>query len=407
MQIGIIGAGAAGAVASLAMADRFLHEGFSYQPFQITCIHDENIPIAQVGEGISPSVIAIMQSVLGLDFFEFLDDVDGTPRYFSRYHMGDLLKDAENFHLWHMRPGAHVNSQKFSKYITDNLAKRHSFFSKVNDSVVSIEQNDDFVTVTCKNNSYKFDYILDCRGNPTADDFASGAYVTDPFESVNAVILYPDFKKYEEPYTSVHFHDNGWMFGVPLQHRKAWGFLYNKKFLTKEQAGEKYSKLKNIDTTDLLKLSWDPYYKKKALDGRILALGNKLYFFEPHHAIPLHYYLNLVAKFIHEIFQPPEKLGFLINAIHLNQMEQIQDIIALNYIIEHDLDSDFWNYIRPRAIERLKNSKCFQVWINRCQEHNRFFDYSTHDGFIMEYYIKGYNIDLNLLKNDNPTYHLT
>jgi len=405
MNFGIIGAGTASAVAIIAIANKRLSDPAFFQHLHITCINDTNIPITQVGESISPSVIAIMNYVLGLEFLESLSNFDGTPRYYSKYFLSEI--GGENFHTWHMRPGAHVNSQKFSRYVIDAMSKRHEFFNEVNDTVLSLTQTDNAVIVECKDNAYKFDYIIDCRGTPSKDDLASDEYVTDPFESMNSVILYPDFKKYEEPFTSVHFHKNGWMFGVPLQHRKAWGYLYNNKVTSKEEASKAFAELKGIDTSELTKFSWQPYYKKKAIDGRVLTLGNKLYFFEPQHAIPLHYYLNLTAQFIHEItYLPTEKLNFMLNNFHAHQMEQVQNIIALNYVRQNNFDTPFWNYIREASIERLQNSKDFQKWIIKCQAHDKLFDYFTHDAFIMKFYIDGYSIDLDLLKNKDPNYAL-
>jgi len=405
MNIGIIGAGSASAVAILAIANKRLSDPSFFQSLHITCISDSNIPITQVGESISPSIIAIMEYVLGLDFLQGLPNFDGTPRYYSKYFLSE--QGGENFHTWHMRPGAHVNSQKFSRFIIDSIKKRHEFFTEINDTVIDITNFDSGVIVNCKENSYKFDYLIDCRGSPSKEELESGAYITDPFESVNSVILFPDFKKYEEPFTSVHFHDNGWMFGVPLQHRKAWGYLYNNNVTTKEEACEGFSKLKGIDTNNLTKFSWKPYYKKNAVEGRILSLGNRLYFFEPQHAIPLHYYLNLTAQFVHEIiYLPTDRLNYMLNNFHLEQMEQIQNLIALNYIRDPGLNTSFWNYIRPKAVEKLKTSKNFQKWIVKCQTHNRLFDYFTHDSFIIKFYLDGYGINLNDLKNKDSNYFL-
>ena len=406
MHIGIIGAGTSSAVAILAMADIWLSDKNFFQSFHITCLNDPSVPVSQVGESISPSVIRILHSVLGLDFLEALPNFDGTPRYFSKYFLSE--QGDENFYTWHMMPGAHANSQKFSRYVIDAIKQKHSFLTEINDTAESITQTDTNAVVNCKNNIYKFDFVINCSGTPTIEEIHSEEYNTDVFESMNSVVIFPELKKYEEPFTSVHFHGHGWMFGVPLTFRKAWGYLYNNKFTSQEEACNSFGKLKNIDATDLRKISWQPYYKKKALDGRILSLGNQLYFFEPQHAIPLHYYLNLTVQFLYQMLHlTVEQLNIKLNNFHEHQMEQVQNIIALNYIRDPKYDTEFWKHIRPKAIQQLKNSKDFQLWLKKCLTYNKFFEYFTHDSFIMKYYIEGYNIDLTSLQNDTPNFILT
>ena len=406
MHIGVIGAGTSSAVAILAIADRWLSDKSFFQSFHVTCVNDPSIPVVQVGESLSPSVIAILHNVLGLEFLEALPNFDGTPRYFSKYFLSE--QGDKNFHTWHQKPGSHVNSQKFSRYVINAIKQKHSFLTEINDTVDLITYNDNNAVVNCKNDIYKFDFVIDCTGSPTTEEIHSEEYNTDVFESMNSVIIFPEFKTYEEPFTSVHFHKHGWMFGVPLTFRKAWGYLYNNNITSYKEACSSFEEIKTVDTASLRNISWQPYYKKKAITGRILSLGNRLYFFEPQHAIPLHYYLNLTAQFLHEMLHlTVEQLNVKLNNFHKQQMEQVQNIIALNYIRDPKYNTDFWRHIRPKAMQQLKNSKDFQLWLNKCLTYNTFFDYFTHDSFIMKYYIEGYSIDLDELKNNEINFILT
>ena len=91
------------------------------------------------------------------------------------------------------------------------------------------------------------------------------------------------------------------MFGVPLSFRKAFGYLYHDALTSDEEAIADFSKIKNIDANTCRKIKWQQYYKNNAMEGRILYMGNRLYFFEPHQAIPLHYYVFLTSKFLNAI----------------------------------------------------------------------------------------------------------
>jgi hypothetical protein len=61
--------------------------------------------------------------------------------------------------------------------------------------------NDDKIYLSDTVGSIGYDYIIDCRGTPTDDILNNGSYSFPDFETVNSVLIYPDFKKYNEIYT--------------------------------------------------------------------------------------------------------------------------------------------------------------------------------------------------------------
>jgi len=393
MNIGIVGAGTAGAISILGMINEKLYFPDKYPNLKITCIYDPAIPITQVGESTSPTLLVLLRDVLGIDFLEDVDNYDGTPRYYTKYFHSEA--GGEDFYVHHAGCGLHVNSGKFSMYILKKLAERYPEFTIIEDTVDRITQTIDHATVECKNSNFDFDFVIDCRGSPTEEELNSDAYNTNVFESVNSVILFPHFQKYDEMFTSVHFHKNGWMFGVPLQHRKAFGYLYNNKHTSYEQAAKDFADLKVIDTSELRNFSWRPYHKKLALDGRVLSMGNRLYLFEPQHAMPLHYYLNLTRTFIMwAVSCPVNVLNRLVNQFHWDNIERMQDLVAINYCKQTTFDSDFWNDINVRANARLNNSPTWQDWLANVRANNKFEQYYTHDSSVMRNYITGYKIPI-------------
>jgi Tryptophan halogenase len=398
MRIGIIGGGTASAISAIAIVnaaitnvDRF-HKNIS-----IACIYDPNIPITHVGESTSPLFAQCMLRVFDVDFLEDLDKFDGTLRYYNKYFWSET--GGEDFSVYHNMAGIHVNSEKFSNYIIDTLEKQYPLFTKIHDTVISTTSSQDSVTVTGLARNYNFDYVIDCRGTPSQEELNSELYEKNVFQSVNSAILYPDFTKYDEPFTSTHFHENGWMFGVPLQHRKAWGYLYDKNITSHEDASEHFAKLKGVDTTNLRRFNWEPYYKKTAMDGRILYLGNKLYFFEPTQAIPLNYYFALTDLFMNNAkVIPLDALNFTVNDFHKWRIEQIQNSIALVYVGDTSFQSEFWHVMKSRALDRLRQSYDWQLYIDRVSKENKIGDYFLYSASLMKNYIEGFKIDLTKLK---------
>jgi hypothetical protein len=396
MKIGIIGAGTASAISVLVMIQSLKRSDF--KDIELYCISDPSKPTAQVGESTSGLVHDTMRDVLDVGFLEELEEYDGTLRYFTKYCWADA--NGNDFSVRYYTPGLHLNSDKWSNYVFKKLTKKYNFFHEVFDEILSIENQNDHAVVQGKNETYVFDYVIDCTGSPTADELASDNYITDVFQSVNSVILYPDFKDYKENNTFAYVHRNGWMFGVPLTLRKAFGYCYNKDFTSYEEAVKDFSEIKDIDASTLRNFSWKPYRKSQAIDGRILAMGNRLYLYEPQQAMPLHYYALLSDCFIGGIINnvPNEALNYGVNKFNNDAMEDIQNLMALNYCGDNKIDSPFWNALKVRSVDHLKQSTRWQNWLNEVETSGNITGYYPADVSMMTSYLKGYNVDLTKLK---------
>jgi Tryptophan halogenase len=392
MKIGVIGAGTASAIAILTIINSLKRHNRT--DIEIYCISDPSKPTTQVGESTSGLVHETMRAVLEIDFAEDLEMYDGTMRYYTNYFWADA--NGNDFTIYYDKPGLHLNSDKWSEYIFKKLGEKYDFFHRVFDEITEINQFE----VVGKNANYDFDYIIDCTGSPNSDELNSDAYITDVFQSVNSVILYPHFQNYKENNTFAYVHKNGWMFGVPLTLRKAFGYCYNNSITSYQEAVDDFSKIKGINASTLRNFSWKPYRKTLALDGKILAMGNKLYLFEPQQAMPLHYYALVANCFIDGILHgaPANVLSSVINKFHDDAMEDIQNLMALNYCGENTIDSNFWKTIKLQATNHLKKSPRWQQWLTEVETEGKITGYSPVDPSMMKSYIKGFNIDLSSLK---------
>jgi len=388
MKIGVLGAGTAGVVSILSMLE-VLYDSHALPHVEITCVHDSKTPITTVGESASTAIYRMLFRLLNFDIIEDVKEIDATLRYNTKYFWEKA--SGNTFTVNYGYPGIHLNSEKFASFVIDKLVRSGYNLKVVDDKIESIG----FKSITCEGGEYEFDYIIDSLGTPKNFN----GYEVPEFVGVNSAVIYPHFQIYNEEYTSSYVHDNGWMFGVPLQHRKAFGYCYNNDYLSVDEAIDKFSELKDIEREKLRYFSWKHYYKKEAYQDNTLYLGNKLYFFEPHQAIPLHYYMMLTQEFMKAVVGGWHDLDGLLNSYHNMSMKEIQDLIALNYAGRNSMDTPFWKDKKDQAVNRLKTSETFQSW-GKTKLRGGYLDFWAQDARIMDQYINGYGIDLKELITD-------
>jgi tryptophan halogenase len=249
----------------------------------------------------------------------------------------------------HVDPAIHLNSKIFSKWVTDEIQNQYgNIFSIISDNVQSIENtSNNKVIVVGKSNSYEFDYVIDCTGFSSNTNIEKNDIIPLNSILINSVILFPQNGIYnpEQIYTTSQAHKNGWMFEIPLTSRKTSGYLYNNKITTYEEALSDFCKIKNIDEStskSLRNFSWIPFYKKNALEGRILYCGNKLFFFEPNQGFLLHYYAVFVDLLVSSIKNNNVQISNTINDFYLETVKSIEDVILLTYQSNVKYTTNFW-----------------------------------------------------------------
>lgn len=395
MNICVLGGGTSGAITICSFIDNLIKNNISLNDISITSIHDPKIDTLKVGESLSPTILKLIERVLGYSYNEKNLLFNETLRHGTKI-MWEAA-NGKNSVLDYGIPGLHVDSALFSEKVIYRLAFLYSSVNIIEDNISSVSQNNNGVQLIGFKGNYNFDYLIDCRGFPSPDEINSSLYSKPSHEFVNSVLIYPHFKQYNEDYSYAYVHDNGWMFGVPLSHRKAFGFCYNSNFLSEEDAKLKFRKLKNIDYKSIRKLSWTQYYKNTVKDNRIFTNGNKLYFFEPHQGLPLHYYFTIANHIIQEIIEITPNNST--NVYHNKIIKEYEILIALNYAGENRIVSKYWEESKKIAVHLLKTSESFKAWyFERTQKFNPV-DYGTHDAELMDMYLSYYNIDLGKIFN--------
>lgn len=389
LKIGIIGSGAGAAAIMLKLCREI--KG-NHLPITVTCIHNPTIPAFGMGEVCPPPVVFEMKRFISFHMITTGKDINATPKAGNVFEWED--ESNESFSFTAKELSIHIDSYAFSKYVLRELVEQHSnIFTEAIDDVQNVLQTQDGVRVTGAN-TYDFDYLIDCTGFPTREELNSGAYSRPQFETVNSVMAINDFNPYTESYTTNTFHKNGWMFGIPLGDRKTFGYLYNNTITSDQEASDHFKKLVPHVNGAIFRRSWEHYYRKKAIEGRIAYMGNKLFFIEPMHGLSLLVHDRMSSLFINSLLYNEDVAG-PINSAYLMWMRQMWDVTIMPYAGDCVMDSPFWNYINQRSIDGLRGSSVFCNWVADLKATGEYKPYWMRTPEFMKNIVRGFKIDLN------------
>ncbi len=423
LRIAIVGAGSAGMVCASTVFGYCRERNLSVT---FTSIYDPNISPIRVGESMSPMLLGNLNKFLHI--FDFnsscqnFEDLDMITRVGAKHRWEDDVN--RGYTINYPTFAAHFDSAKFIQFSKNKLKLLSPYYNEIHDTVTDIRQSPMEAIVSGTKGTYLFDYVFDCRGFPTQADFDSGDYLFPEFETVNSLIVFQEKKQYVHPYTDNIIHRNGWQFGINTTNRKAHGYLYNKDITPKEEALEHFIELnKNVDVDReaVNSFSWKFYYAKRAIDNRIIKMGNKLFFYEPIQGIPLHHYSiftlmcmdyiscshygSMMTDFNDYISQyleldlsknTPEEV---FNIYHSHIMEVYFEIICSNYI-GNQMNSDFWNITKSKAMSVLRRSPTFMNFARNVVEYQKgnqqeYPSFYIHPGFIIKQYMEGLQVNFH------------
>ena len=416
-RVAIVGGGSAGMVCATTLLGN--SQNFKTE---LTLITDPNIPPIRVGESMSPTLMTMMHQVLGIL------SLDNSCKSFEEMN---IMTRVGTRHTWenNCNPGFDVNYDMFSlhfdsaafiSFARKRLKELFPSYTELNETIKSISQNDDTATAHGVDGDYTYDFIIDCRGFPTKEELNNGDYKFPEFDTVNSLLVFQHHHPYTHQYTDVTLHKNGWQFGINTTKRKAFGYLYNKDITSKDDALEHYLSLNKdipIVENEIKSLSWQFYTAKKAIDNRVIKMGNKLYFYEPVQGIPLHHYCiftliiidYMAARHFNIDWNYRQTLyGYLddwhtyspeeaVNEYHSRITDRYFEIVCTNYI-GNSMNSEFWNVTKKNSVDRLLKSVGFVDFARKVVSHyddpnNEYPNLYIHPSIIIKQYMEGFQVN--------------
>jgi tryptophan halogenase len=372
-----------------------------------------------VGEATIPSINHVLAAI-GIDELEFLKRVDGTYKQaikyvnwldgqgesyyhaFGRYRLSPVDSSSLNWLMsnrslpfsetisaqpvvceacrapkmlgqWDMGTpltyAFHMSALKFADYLCE-LATSRGVKHYVNHVVdVEMAENGDIAAVHTKDGQRReADLFLDCTG------FAGllieqklGVKWVDcsPWllcdRAVTIQVPYEhNYPGYVRPNTLATAVSAGWIWEIPLQNRRAWGYVHASEFVSEDEAEKELRAFIGPLANDF-PARFVPFkvgYRAKAWVQNCVAIGLSAGFIEPLESTGL--YLSDVASVMLTEYFPHHgdmaPLAFRYNRIIANRFHEILDFINMHYSLTRRKDNDFWREVgKPeRMTDRLR-----------------------------------------------------
>lgn len=400
MKITIVGGGTAGWLAAYYI--------LSYQPYihQITVIESSQLGIVGAGEGSTglftnvlngnffPKKIDIENFInftdatnkIGIKFVDwsaknklFFSPLDGTNTAIScndilfKYVLSKFGK--EKIHLasrlgvdFHTRKNfknidaLHFNAHKVGQYFKDlciNLGAE-CIDSVVVDVTKNTGNGDIEKLILDNGQTIEADFFLDCSGfrrvlmQQLDVQWKSYSKYLPLNAAMPFLLDYSDDDNIE-PYTEATALTSGWMWDIPLQNRRGCGYVFNKNFISPEQAKLEVERRLNRSITPIKIIDFDPGRAETFWKNNVISLGLASSFVEPLQATSIHTTIAQIILFVND-FLLPEKHLVVTPENQKSYNKRVIEIydITLDFISLHyqggRTDSDFWRWIKEDKI---------------------------------------------------------
>jgi hypothetical protein len=354
-KLAVIGGGSAGILSATHFCT------WLDNTWQVYSIHNPNKKILGIGESTNGGFVSLLQ--YGLDFApgspEDMNKLDATLKYgsmFKRWRKDDFLNP-----LLDGNTAVHFNNYKFRDFAYERLPRIWPRkFQLLEGDVQQMKNYPDRVTLTIDGVNHDFDYVLDCMGSP--DELTN--YTLSDCTLINHALIH-NVKDYKyEPYTDHIAMKHGWMFGVPLQTHKSYGYMYNDQISTREEVLEDLKEFLQVPAIDPREYSFKTYYSNQVINGRIGKNGNKALFFEPLVANSIFLYLHTCRVFFDYMMGNMD--AQTANASFCKGVQEMEDLISHYYSGGSTFqNSKFWEAAPKAAKERLKTRQPYHELMQR------------------------------------------
>ena len=348
-RIAVVGAGVVGVNTLLRLIDE------RSPGIHVTWIYDSKIPIFGVGESTTPDLPSQIGHSTTLTNPHLKKYFDATIKYGNKF-IGFGTK--HNFIRWldlHS-VGIHFDTRYFTQFFIKHLPEHTLDFELIDETITHVGFTPDAVHV----NNHKFDFIIDCTGGESLID--QDQYIDSLIQSVNTSLVLKLPQSADWGVTISYAHRNGWMFGIPLQSRRTFGYNYNSNITTEEEA------LKDFRTIipealgyPYEKFSWKPRLSKYVLhhSGRYARNGNAVGFIEPLESLAGHYYDRISDEICEFALGNSHNDIDTINKVndwyYTDVIDEWYKNLAWIYHFGSKYDSPFWSSIRTDSRDILNN----------------------------------------------------
>ena len=183
---------------------------------------------------------------------------------------------------------------------------------------------------------------------------------------------------YIRPYTTATALSAGWAWEIPLQTRKALGYVHSSDFIDEAAAAQELRAFEgaHAGVLDVRTVRFKVGHRAKCWVRNCIAIGLAGNFIEPLESTGL-YLSDLATVMLAEHFpyrEDMEPMAYRFNRIMANRFYEILDFINLHYCLTQREDTPFWREIRrPERINPRLQAK-LEFWQNKIPGRIDFVD---------------------------------
>jgi len=348
-KIAVIGVGTAGVISICHLLCYLSNE------YEITSIHNPGKRIIGVGESTQNTFTNLLSRSLNFDSINDLHELDATYKVatvFKKWRDDDIVVPF----FGGLGLAFHFNNFKLQGFAFKRLREIYKDrFATLEADCTDVYTKENYAVAVCDGKEVQFDYVIDCRGFP--DDLSDYTVSDLP---LNRAIVHNKAGGANWMYTGHLATEHGWMFEIPLSDRQSYGYVFNDKITTMDDAKAGFSKTIDvpIDQLSVAEFNFKSYYANKMIEGKVIKNGNRLMFFEPMTANSIWAYdLNIRSAwdYITGIADAQQcNISFADRAVRLEEQ------LAYFYYGGTTYKSKFWNQCQEIAKNKLDNSKNYK-----------------------------------------------
>jgi tryptophan halogenase len=288
-----------------------------------------------------------------------------------------LISKGQRIDLRYNHVAYHLDTYKVGQYLK-NVVLSHPDCSYIDDIVVGTEKFEDGIIksiITKTGRKIEGDLFVDCSG--TFRVLIQKEF-DNTFHSYNNELMMNRAMPFHiansedtviNNYTHVVAKKYGWMWDIPLQHRKGCGYVYNDNFITPDQAQAEIEQDLGIKIDPQRDIKFEAGRLEKFWIKNVISAGLSSAFVEPLEATSIHMTVLQINHFIEQYFTHTMDFNNTVMQDRYNKSmtsvwDDIKDFIVMHYITPRK-DTEFWIEAssEKRRSEELKNK--LAVWKTR------------------------------------------
>jgi tryptophan halogenase len=431
----IVGGGSAGWMAAAYLEAALRDNG--QRPVEISLVESPDVPRIGVGEATVPHIRHIL-AVIGIDPLDFMKRVDGTFKQAIKY-VNWLEGNSEYFYhafdkfqvqpidraalRWHMSDRSvpfgettsiqpvicelgrtpipqrgsqfreplkfafHMNALKFADMLCEIATARGVKHYLDHVTEVDMHDNGNIAAVLTKSGKrLEADLFVDCTGfaallaeQKLGVDWVDCSQWLLCDRAITMNVPYEHhYPGYVRPYTTASALSNGWVWEIPLQTRKALGYVHSSAFISEDDARREIRAFEgpHAESLDTGTVHFKVGHRAKAWARNCVCVGLSGNFIEPLESTGL-YLSDLAIVMLAEHFPYDDEmttLAYRFNRIMANRFYEILDFINMHYCLTRRNDTEFWREVqKPERINDRLRAK-LEFWRTKIPSASDFID---------------------------------